>query len=150
MCDDQDLTCLRIPVVLNGTCGPTLAPPEPEVLPVGTVAAPGLGGVLPPSAYPSNGSLVGEAPASAAAVPAPPPPSSSSAAAIVGGVVGGVGGAAALAALLGLLAYWRHRRQQQEEEQQRRKPKEVEWAAKPSEAPFWPEVGVDVLLVPLA
>lgn len=122
VCDDRDLTCLRVPVELNATCGPILAPPpapapEPPPASAATNAAPAV-------AASGDVTALQEATTQAAA----PQPGDDSGGdggkvgAIVGGVVGGVVAAAAAAALAVWALARRRRRRQERQRQEQLKP----------------------------
>ena len=114
VCDDRDLSCLRIPVHLSDTCGPIYAP-APEVVfpPPRTDSTSSSGGGGGGSGGGSSSSSGG----------------GSSTGAIVGGVVGGVCGALVIAALAACLVWSRRRKQER-----------IESAEKPSQRPFMADV----------
>ena len=122
MCNDKDLTCLRIPVTFLPEC-PTNLPPAPELAPIpvppAAIAAPAAGQT-------SNGQPAAPAgpPGQAQGSAVPPATNTSSSndsssdggsntAAIVGGVVGGVVGLLLLLTA-GLFIFSRQRRKRRE------------------------------------
>ncbi|KAI7837019.1 hypothetical protein COHA_009097 [Chlorella ohadii] len=124
LCDDRDLTCLRIPINLSSTCEPVQAaarPPAEEMLAEALRSPPaGGGGGGAAAAAP----VLAPAPAGGAPASGEPSGSSSSGSsgggtnvgAIVGGVVGGVAAVAIAGALLAFVLGRRRREQRRRQE----------------------------------
>ncbi|KAI3429894.1 hypothetical protein D9Q98_010205 [Chlorella vulgaris] len=140
LCDDTDLTCLRVPVNLNTSCGPILAPP-PLAAPAAEPAATSTG---PAAAALHNGAAVQQPAGSQAAAPTNGDSGTSSSSDSSGGgggtstglIVGcAVGGAAAAAILAALLCLMIGRRRRQEQREQQKKEQQQN-GFKPSACPF--------------